>query len=337
MNQHQKSLFSRALWALFFVTASACANTVVMVPRMSPAEINLVGYKRIAIGGVGGQDGDKIVTALSQALTDTQRFEVLDRQHLGAITKEQDFSISGRVSDESAISIGQMIGSGALLVGDVLANAYTEDVVAEKSTCLKDGKQKPCTEYTRSAKATLSVAFKVLDTETGKVLAAKTVDAGMAQSRKNENTPPPVFDSKEAWMTSCRKQVVDDFMKVIAPYQMNVSVELLDDSDLPELEVGNNFAKIGKWADAILQYNTAIKRAKKNKDIDKDVQAKAFYNLGMGLSLSGNYDAGVAELERAYSLEPSDMFLGQIQRIKQFKIDDARLAEQRAAAEQATR
>ncbi len=322
-----------ALGSLVLVAAS-CSSTVVYVPRTSPAEINLASYKRLAVGGIAGPGADKLVDDVTQALVQTQAFDVLDRKHLSEIVKEQDFAVSGRVSDETAVSIGQMIGSAALLVGDVSAYDYKEGVTSKRSECTKDGKKRPCTQYTRTGSARVAVAFKVLDTETGKVLAAKTLEGRIQRSADLTDQQPPAFDKRDEWLAGCRRQVVTDFMKVIAPYQVSVGVELLDDGDLPELEVGNNYAKLGKWQDAIAQYRAAIARADKSPDTKPKIRAKALYDLGVGLAYSGKYDDGVTELERAYSLEPSDAFIGQINRVKQFKADDQKLADQRAAAGQ---
>lgn len=314
----------------FAVVASlaACANTVVFVPRTSPAEINLSSYQRIAVGGVSGPEGPNVVAGLTQALLETKRFEVLDRQHLAEVMKEQDLAVSGAVSDDSAVSIGQIIGSAALLVGDVSLHSYDEDVNRSNEKCSVKGKSVDCVAYTRTANAQVAVTFKVLDTETGKVLAAKNLTSSLSDRRKKYDDKPARFDMADAWLAKCRTQVVQDFMKVIAPYTHNVGVELLDDGDLPELEMGNNFAKLGRWPDAIAQYGAALERGSKDPEISIKSRSKALYNLGVGLGYSGSYDEGVNELEKAFAMKPDNLYLMQINRIKKFKEDDVRLAEQ---------
>jgi curli biogenesis system outer membrane secretion channel CsgG len=316
---------------------SSCSGTMVMVPRMQPAEVNLAGYKRIAIGGVGGAGGEALVTDLTQALVESQRFDVLDRQHLQQVMKEQDFNASGRVSDDSAVSIGQLIGSSTLLVGDISAYDYNERMLQEERTCLKKGKQLPCVEYSRQATAEVRVAFKVLDTETGKVLAAKSLEARrVLTSPSTINDEPAALMASDSMLAECRREVATAFVNVIAPHQVTLGVELLADGDLPELEIGNNYARLGKWAEAIAQYAKAIGRAEQDPDIDNDVAAKAHYDLGVAYGYSGRYEAGITALEHSFALDPSDRTLAQIGAIKQFKLDDQRLAEQRAGAAEDT-
>jgi len=122
--------------------------------------------------------------------------------------------------------------------------------------------------------------------------------------------------------------VVSSFINVIAQHTDQVPVELLDDGDVPELERGNNFAKLGDWSNALQQYQSAAA----NNLVKPKVHAKALYDLGMGLGLSGKYDEAIAQLEQAFSLDPKDLYSGQIERFHQFARDDEKLAQQRAAA-----
>ncbi len=337
--------------ALFtaFITSQlvACGGTMVNVQRTMPAEVNLSGYTRVAIGGASGQGGEELVADITQALFDTKRFEVLDRAHLRELMKEQDLSASGAISDDTAVSIGNMIGSAALLIGEVSDYNYNERLDTRRQTCVRKerlagckgtskkctvNKNYPCVKYTRVAKASLRAAFKLLDTTTGKVLAVKNLDANKSQTRNATDSQPAPFNSREPWLASCREEVVASFMKVIAPYKVNIRVELLDDGDLPELEMGNNMAKIGNWQKAIGHYNDAVAKAGGNPDISPEVKAKAHYNLGIGLGYSGRYNDGIGQLETAYGLDPDEKIQAQVQKIKKFKEDAARLAEQEAGA-----
>ncbi|MEZ0313268.1 MAG: CsgG/HfaB family protein [Myxococcota bacterium] len=322
------------------VFATGCSATRVSVPRMAPAEIDVGGYKRLAIGGVGGRGGEHVSAELTRALFATQRFEVLDRQNLAQLTKEQDFQISGRVSDDSAVSIGQMIGAAALVVGDIMNYSYDENVSQQSIDCTEKAekgkrppKKKTCTDYQRTAKAQVTVSLKVLDTESGKVLAAKTLDAGDNRETKARDAMPADINAGDQMLAGCVKTIADTFARVIAPHTVQVAVELADDGDLPELERGNNYAKIGNWRQALGEYNAAVARLP--GDFSNGDQAKAYYNLGVAYGYSGDLDRGIAELERSYALEPEDRTAAEIAKLKQFKIDDAELAKQQASAENA--
>lgn len=320
--------------AFLVVLSSACANTRVTVPRLAPAEIDLGGVRRLAIGGFSGKGNGAVNAEVTRAIFATNRFDVLDRKNLAQLTKEQDFQISGRVSDDSAVSIGQMIGAAILLVGDVVAYDYDEQVSETTSTCTKGKNKKArCTDYDRTATAHVSVALKVLDTETGKVLAAKTMDANDSKHAQNRDVKPGPFNAEDTMLAGCVKTIADAFAAVIAPHTVQETVELLDDGDLPELERGNNMAKIGEWQKALGEYSAAAEKLP-GKFSSED-QAKVYYDIGIAYGYSGDYDRGVEELKRAYALEADDRTAQQIAKIKQFKIDDALLARQQAEAQAA--
>jgi tetratricopeptide (TPR) repeat protein len=188
-----------------------------------------------------------------------------------------------------------------------------------------------CTDYNLIAQAKVSVSLKVLDTETGKVLAAKTMDSADQRNSKARDAMPNSINAAEPMLASCIKNIADTFANVIAPHTITIGVELADDGDLPELERGNNFAKIGDWRQALAEYNAAV--AKLPGDFSTSDQAKAYYNLGVGYGYSGDLDRGIAELERSYALDPQDRTAGEIAKLKQFKIDDAELAKQQASAQ----
>lgn len=326
------------LLSFVFIAAElvACARTTVSVPRMRPAEVNLAGYRRIGVGTIYGPEGKTLRSELTTALARTGRFEVLERQKLDAIIQEQNLGATGRFDDETVASIGHLMGTAALVIGDVTAADYSEDLQSRDATCSRaqEGKSVdyPCIEFIRTANARLSVNLKVVDTESGVVLAAKTVGGERSQRRSTKETEPLPFNAEAQWITACRKEAVDEFLKVIAPYTVNVRVTLRDDSELPDLERGNNFAKIGNWSEARRAYNAAREMARTHPDLNNEMRAKVLYNLGIATGYAGDYDEGLRLLGQSYSLDPDSGTEAQIRMLKQFKDDDARLEQQRRDA-----
>jgi hypothetical protein len=60
-----------------------------------------------------------VLTGLEAILVDNGKLVVVDRANLDKIRAEQGFQMSGEVSDESAKSIGQMLGAGAIVTGSL--------------------------------------------------------------------------------------------------------------------------------------------------------------------------------------------------------------------------
>ncbi|GHT68367.1 hypothetical protein FACS1894110_15730 [Spirochaetia bacterium] len=61
-----------------------------------------------------------IIDTLSMYLVNKDSFFVIERSELGAIQKEQHYQLSGEVSDETAVSIGQQLGTQFIITGSIL-------------------------------------------------------------------------------------------------------------------------------------------------------------------------------------------------------------------------
>ena len=72
----------------------ACGTVAVRVPVMKPAEINMAPYNSVAIGGMTGSGDRPVSEALEEALVNSQRFTVVDRQH-NRIGRRSDLAKQG--------------------------------------------------------------------------------------------------------------------------------------------------------------------------------------------------------------------------------------------------
>lgn len=67
---------------------SACASTKLMVSVTRPAKVNLKKFKKIAMAEIDGNGGRDLGEEITQALFDSGRFEILDRENLRRIMAE---------------------------------------------------------------------------------------------------------------------------------------------------------------------------------------------------------------------------------------------------------
>jgi hypothetical protein len=76
----------------------------------------------IAILSVSSNDQSMVAYVLDELeylLVQARRFRIVDRRQLEQIRAEQNFQLSGEVSDASAVSIGQMLGASIVITGDI--------------------------------------------------------------------------------------------------------------------------------------------------------------------------------------------------------------------------
>jgi curli biogenesis system outer membrane secretion channel CsgG len=131
----------------------------------------------------GGQIGSGMSDMLADALVNTNRFIVLERQHVKDVMAEQDFGRSGRVKKETAPAVGEIEGAQLLIRGAVT----TFEPECSGGTLAVVGVKKAC----------VSVNMRIIDAKTGRVLNATTVDgsamtAGVGLTANVSTMPLPL-------------------------------------------------------------------------------------------------------------------------------------------------
>lgn len=146
------------------INSSSAAPTITqaqMEPYNGPKQ-------RIAVTGFdfrGGQGGGGIsqgmIDMLTDALFNTGRFIVVEREHLNDVTAEQDLSNSGRFKKDTAAPIGQLEGAQLLVRGSI---TEFEPNCSGGSVIIASTKQ-----------ACVAINIRILDAATGRVVNATTV------------------------------------------------------------------------------------------------------------------------------------------------------------------
>jgi curli biogenesis system outer membrane secretion channel CsgG len=174
--------------------ATGCAPSVAgrqSGPTMDQAQQEPVDgpKKRIAVMPFdvkvhkAGSIGNGMSDMLADALVNTNRFIVLERQHVKDAMAEQDFGRSGRVKRETAAPVGELEGAqllirGAVTVFEPECSGGTLAVVGVKQACV-------------------AINMRIIDARTGRVLNATTVDgsamtAGVGLTANLSNMPLPL-------------------------------------------------------------------------------------------------------------------------------------------------
>ena len=123
------SSFRKKFLALFFLlfisTLPALeAQTISLDDAVQAAGLDLVKNMEkgsavaiINFASVSEQLSQYVVDELTAFLVQTKLFTVVDRSRMELIRKEQNFQMSGDVSDESAQSIGKILGARSIITG----------------------------------------------------------------------------------------------------------------------------------------------------------------------------------------------------------------------------
>jgi curli biogenesis system outer membrane secretion channel CsgG len=108
---------------------------------------------------------------LASELVSTKAFSVLERKEIDAVLGEQDLSASDRVSAKTKVKMKQLKGAQYLIAGTV--SAYEEGVKGAGAG-VRVG---PVSLGGSKEKAYIAVDMKVVDTETGEIVDARTIEA----------------------------------------------------------------------------------------------------------------------------------------------------------------
>ncbi|KAA3631136.1 MAG: penicillin-binding protein activator LpoB [Proteobacteria bacterium] len=118
----------------------------------------------------GGGVGWELAGMVSNELSNTGSFRVVERAKLEPVLREQDLAASGRVAASSGAKIGQMTGAQYLVLGTVTAfesNVQNTGGGISFSGISIGGKKKD---------AYIAVDLRVVDTTTGEIAYSRTVE-----------------------------------------------------------------------------------------------------------------------------------------------------------------
>jgi tetratricopeptide (TPR) repeat protein len=294
----------------------SCAAPGFNVKVLRPAEINLAGIDKIAIGSIEGPANAEVAEALATSIFNSGRYEVLDRQHLYEIFQEHRLSFSGMVDQETAVEIGKLVGSAALVFGRVSTHKYSEDMTHYDG---KDKKGRSYRVYTRKGQGQVSMTLQVTDLRTGKIVAIKQLSDTQGAKKSATNDYPEKIDSKSL-LARARENCVVTFMKAIAPYEVSERVSFEKDKEIPEIERGITLAKTGDLWRASGAFQKAVQ--------ENPTSPKAHFNLGIAYMCLGDYGEAIQVLDKAYSMAPSKKYASELARAKRWKADAEKVESQ---------
>jgi tetratricopeptide (TPR) repeat protein len=255
--------------------------------EQSAAEIaaELPEGTRVAIVGFSSEHeslSEYIMDELTGALVDGG-LEVADRRNLAFVYKELNLQMSGDVSDESAVSIGKLLGASHVIFGQLinaggsrryrLSGVNTETAVQESSTRLS----------VRSDRALRDLIAAVKK---------DPVTAAAASYGESGGGPPKTagafFD--RALLSYNRGEYDNAIAGYTEALRLNPNLAVAYDNR------GHAYWGKGDYDRAITDHTAALR-------IDPD-NAYAYYNRGIAYNDKGDYDRAIADYTAALRINP---------------------------------
>jgi len=143
------------------------------------------GTVRSVVAGIFGTDvdiGTGISDMLVEELVKGGAYSVIERKALDKLLAEQNFSNSDRADPASAARIGRLLGVDAIIVGSITQFGRDDRQVGLGGFGRSLGKYGLGGTSVRSAKAVVGVTARLVNVETGEILAVAT---GSGESKRS--------------------------------------------------------------------------------------------------------------------------------------------------------
>lgn len=230
--------------------------------------------------GMGkGTEGKTFVKGVT-----TDFYEVIEREQLEKIMKEQRLALSGAIDENSAAEVGKLLGLDVLVIGN--ANYTHND---EWSNSELTGR---CLKRTVTAKGTM----KIISVETAQIVGTRTASASFKDSGCGDKVSGVMTTDQLADV--CLKKLAEEFVDYFTPgyehivYNME-KVKLKEFKDKGKEAM--NFLKKGD-----LDHAFPIVYAMYEAD---SYNPKTAYNLGVLYEMVGAYEQAAEYYGIAYELD----------------------------------
>lgn len=323
-----------ALLALASLSFTACAShESFQVQVLRPAPVDLGQYELVAVDRFEGPDCDILSAAVSDALersthpmTGERGFDVMHRSEVDQTLDDMRRRAGSGGLDEHSMKILERWRSADLLLrGQVLASEVVEQVTDRE---VQDQKGVLHVVQDRVCTSRVAVRIEALDGPGEQLFDRVEFEEVGTQRSEGFDEPAPRID-QVALLESTRQAFVNRYMRRVMPHYEWVRVTLFVDGDLPSLEVGNGYARVGDWDEARSSYQTAVEFATGEL---AEKQFKALHNIGVASLYIGDFEGARDALKKAYAQSRDRTILAELQNVDRRESEYELLREQTSRA-----
>jgi len=225
----------------------------------------------------------------------TDVFTVVERSQIDQVLKEQRFSLSGAIDENTAAEVGKLLGLNAIIIGD--GNYDRNDEYPKTTTIGLDGKTKElhCHQRTVTAQATI----KIIDVQTAVILGTETARVPVSDKKCGDERSS--IASEDVMLNAALQSIARRFVDYFTPgYElMRFELEKIKLKDVrKQADEASGYIENGN-IDRALPLFQAIYQA-------DSYNPKAAYNLAAAFEMVGSYNEAVQYYSIASNLEPNN-------------------------------
>jgi len=332
-----------ALFAIAMTTG--CSTTAQLASPRGP-ELDLPPIQKMAVLDFDGpHDSGKIArSALTSQFSSTDHYRLVDQSELDRYAKVTQ--PQGAPDVQAALAAGRQMGIDAILTGTVVSYDVYDDVtesefvaVSSEETESDDGLNNAFAfDFERNIllnrEGSVSLAFKLLDVETGEVIASRQTQHTFNGQIKNGEGALPVRDQI---LTQLLDECSRDVLEMISPHDKTVDVKLASvwpwEDGASDIRKGNKLASEGNWKGAANRYDAVLKEHPQNH--------AALHNLAVAHEAQGDFVSAELHLNDALGIDKKTQYRDTAARLETAKAGQfhriARRFPQRNARRNASR
>jgi tetratricopeptide (TPR) repeat protein len=172
-------------------------------------------------------------------------------------------------------------------------------------------------QHYRIRRGSVGINFRVVDVETGKLLAVhsdmKSYNSGKVVEGSYQTLKPEGEILTELSRSICRR-----FVQLIAPYYITEHRAI--EPGKGNIQIGKKYAEAGLWPEALETWKQSI--------ISLPQEPAAFYNLGLAYEIQGDLDQAEKYYKTAVAMKQKRLYLDAINRVRQARIENEKLKDQ---------
>ncbi|WP_437224804.1 CsgG/HfaB family protein [Planctomicrobium sp. SH661] len=330
----------RGVWflCLYTMISCGCIRTAV-VKFWEPAAIDVCSMNRIVVLEFAGDQGKSVATSLSGQLWQNEFYTVVDQNELSQELQLASFSrASGdEINLHEILGPARAQGIDGVLMGEVI-DYHCEDKHVRRTALAASsgggtiGQNRLASgggvgvEFRENLvrEGTVTVAFKLVDAETGEIRAAHQVSHHYTGESE---LGPGKLPTRSEVLDTLTQKCLADIVGMLAPHEATSQIQLAScdvwTKGRREVKEGNRHAEIGQWDLAEQQWNTAL-------EIEPNNHA-AMFNLSIAADHRHDYALAEQLAMQALRLQHKTCYTAGLDEIRKHRSAAEKAEEQRDA------
>jgi hypothetical protein len=304
-----------------------------------PAAVDVDGMQRLCVIEFSGEHGRSVAAALTTRLWENEFYTLVDASDVSPIRAASASGIRSDVQPADYFDSARGHGVDGLIVGDVIEYRCEDQILSSTDVHVSTGRNDHVHHglhttgtdlgishnQTIHREATVSIAFRLVEVETGKVRATrKTTQTFQGNFGPDTIRVPARGDVLDELTRKC----IDEFVAMLAPHEVALKFPLARSHLLQRGQTlvgkGNDFARRGRWEEAMAAWQQAAEINPAND--------AALYNLGMAHAARADFCQAEDYAIRAMNLKHKDLYADGLEQIRSLAADHEQTLRQRQQA-----